>query len=469
MTVVLGVDLATGDARVLAVDLATGTPLAEATAPLAVEGTEQPAVYAAVAADLIAQVVRELGTRSAEIAALAITGTSGTVVPVNAGGAAIGNALLYNDARGAEFARLLAHSGHAERPGAALARTAWLHAHRPAERYVFTPDVVAAFLARELLPSDTSHALKSGIDPVEARWDLDAVELLGIDPRTLPALVRPGRVVGEVHASVAAELGLPASVSIVSGMTDGATAQLATGAVGEGDTVGVLGTTLVLKGATSIQITDAASGIYSHVAPNGAFWAGGASNAGAGSLRSGVTAALDPRSTDPLALAHGPSGVVTYPLIRPGERFPVADSTFAGFAVGFRPGGERSTDPIDRFRGILEGVAFVERRGLERLAEWGVRGGRHHLAGGASSSAVWNGIRASVLQRSVVVPTNRSSAFGAAILAAIGVSDESMLELVGRLAGAATVVDPVDMIVEPLAERYAIFAAQLARTGQRGR
>jgi sugar (pentulose or hexulose) kinase len=466
MTIVLGIDLATSDARVLAIDADTGERVAERSHPLAVvdEGgvREQPAVYGAVALDLIAAVVSDLGARRGEIMALSITGTSGTVVPTDADGRPVGNAILYNDPRGAGELAALNAAGLAVRPSQALARTAWMQVHTPAARYLFTPDVVAAALAEAVLPADTSHALKSGIDPVAGQWDHGTLELMGVPESALPTLIAPARVIGTVSPRVAEAVGLRSGVLIVSGMTDGCTAQLATGAVRPGDTVGVLGTTLVLKAASASAVTDTASGIYSHVAPDGAFWAGGASNTGAGVLRTGITAGLHAPATDAAALALGPSSVVAYPLTAAGERFPILDPDFAGFAVDTLGIPAEFHDPLVRFRAVLEGVAFVERLGLERLSELGVAGGRHHLGGGASSSPAWNVIRASVLGRDVIVPAHRSSAFGAAILAIVGLTGDHVQDVAARLARPAATIAP-DQALEPaLGHSYAIFTESLA-------
>lgn len=464
MTVVLGIDLATADVRVLAVEVETGLALVERRSPIEVGGTgghrSQPARYGVLARELIAGVASDLGSRAGEVRALSVTGTSGTVVPVDAAGTPVGDAVLYDDPRGDHELRLLAEAGRGVRPSGALARAAWMHASAPAARYVFTPDVVAAALAGRLLPSDTSHALKSGIDPVAATWDDVALAAVGLPRELMPELVGPGRVIGEVVDPGA--IGLPTGVAIVSGMTDGSTGQLATGAVGEGDTVGVLGTTLVLKAVSTRDVVDGRAGIYSHVGPDGLFWAGGASNTGAGVLRSGPTAGWDPAEHTPAIDARGPSDAVGYPLARPGERFPVSATGFAGFLVDLDGEPREQPDPIARFRTIFEGVAFVERMGLERLRELGVGEGRHHLAGGAAANELWNRIRASALGRPVTVSRGAGSARGAAVLAASAIGAEPLATVARRFAGASSHVDPDAALVEALERRYRVFRAALA-------
>jgi xylulokinase len=465
VTIVLGIDLATADARVQAVDAESGQVLVELRAAVALSSSggerTQPARYGEVVRALLGGVTARLAGRAQEVRALCVTGTSGTVVPVDAQGVPVGDAVLYDDPRGADQLRALAEAGLGIRPSGALARAAWMHSASPAARYVFTPDVVAAALAGHLLPSDTSHALKSGIDPVAASWDLAALAVVGLPIERMPELVAPGRVIGEVAYPGA--LGLPVGVAIVSGMTDGSTGQIATGAVVEGDTVGVLGTTLVLKAVSALDVVDGATGIYSHVAPDGLFWPGGASNTGAGVLHGGITAGLDPAERMALIEALGPSQLVAYPLARRGERFPVADAGFAGFWVTLDGAARETNDPIARFRAIYEGVAFVERLGLERLSALGVDQRRHHLAGGATASELWNRLRATVLARPVIISDGAGSARGAAVLAASALGSEPFATVAERFAGPRTTIEPDAELSDALEERYRVFRAALDR------
>lgn len=303
--------------------------------------------------------------------------------------------------------------------------------------------------------------------PVAASWDLAALAAVGLSAERMPELVAPGRLIGEVaHPAV---LGLPEGVAIVSGMTDGSTGQIATGAVLDGDTVGVLGTTLVLKAVSPRNVVDGAAGIYSHVAPDGLFWPGGASNTGAGVLSRGVTAGLDPAERTALIEAVGPSQLVAYPLARHGERFPVADAGFAGFSVTLGGTARETDDPLARFRSVYEGVAFVERLGLERLSALGIEQRRHHLAGGATASELWNRLRATVLARPVIVSEGAGSARGAAVLAASALGAEPLATVAERFAGTRTTIEPDVALSDALEERYRVFRAVLhgrsARTG----
>ena len=458
---VIGVDLATAHARAVALDLDTGLLRAVRSAPLPapVRGpdgrSEQVADYAAAAREVIGAVAADLGPAATGIRALSITGTSGTVVPCDGEGRPVGTAMLYDDRRGDRQRSVLREAGVDPATTSALARIGWLATHRPAPRYLATVDVASAALGGSDLPGDTSHHLKAGIDPVAATWPAELLAALQIDRSALPDLVHPGVVVGAVLPAVAGELGLPPGVALVSGMTDGCTAQIAAGSVRPGDTVGVLGTTLVLKAVADTAIADPGGAVYSHYAPDGRWWAGGASNAGAGVLTAEYPDA-DLARLDHAADLHGPARGLRYPLAGAGERFPVADPELHGFRIG------GDGDSVDDYRALLDGVAFTERCGLELLSALGVPPGRHRLAGGATRSRVWNRIRATVLGVPVLIPANPISALGAALLAASAFRREDLAGTVALLLQPAVEVGPDPATLALLADRYQAWCAALA-------
>lgn len=461
---VLGVDLATASVRGTAVRVGTGDVVATAAAPLpppavpAPGSQEQPPVHAAAVRSVLRELTAALGTRAAAVAALAVTATSGSVVATDAAGVPRGPVLLYADQRGAAHAgRVSAATGRPVGASSTLARLAWLAARDPTGRYLHVPDVVVADLTGRLV-TDTSHALKAGVDPVTARWPADLVAAAGVPEAALPELVHPGTVVGEVRPDVAAALGLPRGVAVVAGMTDGCTAQLAAGAVAPGRTAGVLGTTLVLKGVAGTEVTGFGGAVYSHLAPDGLWWPGGASNTGAGVLADG--GGPDLAAADAAAARQGPSPFTAYPLPGTGERFPFVRPAATGFLLGSPP-----PTPPQRHRALLDGVAFVERLGLERLAALGVASTDHRVVGGGSGSPVWNAIRASVLGRPVVRPAEPSSAFGAAVLAAAAVTGVPPVAAADRMVRPAEVVDPDPGQAAALEEGYRRLVAELHRRG----
>lgn len=466
--IVLGLDLATATARIIAIGLESGATLFEAASPLAPPTTtrpgysEQRANYAQVALDLIGRAVNGLGTAAAGIGALSITGTSGTVVPCDESGTPVGPALMYNDQRAVHETALIAEHG-ANGPTGALARIGWLERHAPAAHYLATPDTVHAALAGELLPGDTSHALKAGIDVDSGSWDAALLAVLDIAPAKMLALVQPGTRIGVIGAELATTLGLSPGVGIIAGMTDGCTAQIGAGAVREGDVVGVLGTTLVLKSVAAIPINTPDFVIYSHRSPDGHYWPGGASNVGAAALSSRFgSSAAELAADNREAELHGVARAITYPLSGTGERFPFASLSAEYFSIG----GDGSR--ADTYRSIMEGTAFIERLGVERLRRLGVEPRRFLATGGGSSSALWNTLRATVLGATIHRPESHNSAFGAALIAATALSGETLAGICARMVITNASFDPDPTQTDALEANYRRFIAELSNRGYLG-
>jgi xylulokinase len=132
-------------------------------------------------------------------------------------------------------------------------------------------------------------------------------------------------------------------------------------------------------------------------------------------------------------------------------------------------------DEIDAYRAVLDGVALVERLGLERLGALGLPSRRHVLTGGGSRSAVWNAIRAAVLAPAVstgsgaagavVLADSGGSAVGAAILAVTGACEESLEEVVDRLVPAPHPITPDPRTADAAADLWDRFRDLLTASG----
>ena len=442
---VAGIDLATADVRV-AVAAGDGRVVARAAAPLASPHRPAPGVSEQDARSwwpAVARALREaLAGVEGEVVAVAVSATSGTVVLADGHGEPVGPALLYDDGRAPAPERwdtLLAGAG-----AGGLAAHAW-HAS----------DLVVARLTGASPPTDWSHALKTGYDPGAGRWS-DAGAAGGMRPD----VASPASPAGAVCEKSAAATGLTTGCAVRLGMTDACAAQIAAGADRPGRFVSVVGTTLVVKGASEHRIDDPASGIYSHRHPDGWWLPGGASNTGGSSLTARFPkdelAALDRQ-----AAGRGPATTVCYPLRRAGERFPFASKDAEELWTG------PAADRVDEYRAVLEGVAFVERLGYERLGRLGAP--LHaplRSAGAGSQSDVWAAIRATVLGVPITRPASADTAFGACVLAAAGTLHPTLAHATDAMvdqAGAA--VEPVPAEGERLEASYRRFIEALTGRG----
>jgi sugar (pentulose or hexulose) kinase len=165
---------------------------------------------------------------------------------------------------------------------------------------------------------------------------------------------------------------------------------------------------------------------------------------------------LDRRAGD-----HGPASSACYPLTRTGERFPFV----AGDAQGLWTA--PAAGPVDEYRAVLEGVAFVERLGYERLGQLGaLLHGPLRSAGGGSRSDVWTAIRATVLDVAITRPATANTSFGACVLAAAGTLHPTLAEATDAMVDdAQDQVGPVAGEHDRLEESYRSFVDALTERG----
>ncbi len=422
-------------------------------------------------ANALQQATGALGPAAAAIRAVAVAATSGTVLVVDGDGHPLGPALLYDDQRASAQAAVAAEAGERRwarlgwRPGSTsgLAKWGWLLSHPAvagrARSAWHASDVLVATLTGERPATDWSHALKSGYDPGRREWALEATAALGIADSLLGEVRSPGAPAGRVSAEIAAATGLPVGCEVRLGMTDGCAGQVAAGADRPGRFVTVVGTTLVVKGATDHLVHDRSGAVYSHHHPGGWWLPGGASNTG-GAAVSKASPGADLADLDRRAAAAGPASCVTYPLLGTGERFPFVAPDATGLWLG------RPVNGVEHHRAVLEGVAFLERLAYAHLGDLGAPAlGPVRSAGRGGRSRFWAGIRASVLGRPVVMVEGADTALGACILAAAGTLHADVVAAGDAMVAEGEEVAPNDAESEALEASFARFVVALSEHG----
>lgn len=464
----LGIDIGTQSLRAIAL-CDDGTVFGPVSVPLHSTRSpgrheQDPNEWIHAARTAVAQLTRSLPA-GIDIRALAVDGTSGTLVPVATDGAPVGAATMYDDQRGSSYLELVrdvgaevwARMGYSMQSSWALPRLLSMRANSANRRFAHQPDVILSHLAARAVATDPSTALKTGADLDTIGWPEDVLLGLGIDPGELPPLVPSGTPVGTVAPAVAAELSLPHDVMLIAGATDGVAAQLAAGAVDPGSACTVLGTTLVLKTVASRRVGDPVSGIYSHRAPLADAWyPGGASNVGAGAIQT----LLPGRDLAALTVAAAATTdiPISYPLTGRGERFPIVSD----HAEGFWPRDPAEMTDLEVFRSIAFGVAFVERLAFDRLKDYGVPVERVITIGGGARNEWWLGVRATVLGRPVFVPGLPEGSLGMAVLAAAAQRETALSDAVRELVRPPRPIEPVPLNEAELERTYSLFTQHAA-------
>ena len=353
----------------------------------------------------------------ARVCAIAVDGTSGTLLICDKKGHPVTPALMYNDSRAVSHSKkILAVAGKntgAHGASSSLAKLLWLQDKKFDKKggYVLhQADWIAGKLSGMWGHSDYNNALKLGYDAESRQWP-GWLEKLGINESLLPEVHAPGDILGTVSADVANKFGLPENVDVIAGTTDGVASFLAAQASEPGHGVTSLGTTLTLKLLSRKPVFSPQHGVYSHRL--GKYWlAGGASNSGGSVLlqyfkveqMEEMTALLDPDSA---------TGLDYYPLPSVGERFPINDPEMVSRLEPL-PG-----NSVHFFQGMLEGIARIEAEGYQLLHKLGAPAlVEVRTTGGGSRNDAWTRIRERTLSIKVKPARSGLAAYGTAMLAA---------------------------------------------------
>lgn len=414
MNTFLGIDFGTSGARAMLVD-ERGEALFQAKYPLPA-GQSAP-LWRTALYELIAGIPFAL-RRS--VKAIAVDGTSGTMLPCGADGEALSLPLMYNDNRAQEEAEALAAiapPGHPARAASSgLAKLLWWHKYEqpqtePGAYFLHQADWLAFQLHGKAGVTDYHNALKSGGDPERLAYPAWMAGLPGVD--LLPRILEPGETVGTITPRMAQYFTLPPDCVVRAGTTDSIAAFIAAGARQAGEAVTSLGSTLALKLLSSKRVDHSPSGIYSH--RFGQDWlVGGASNSGGAVLRSffddGQLASLSAG----IDTQHA-SGLDYYPLTSPGERFPFNDPSFLPRLT------PRPDSDMQFLHGLLEGIARIERDGYALIQSLGATPlACVYSAGGGAHNPAYAAIRAGLLGVPMKTSPHTEAAYGAALLARDG-------------------------------------------------
>ena len=435
-----GVDAGTSGIRVIIAD-ASGRVHARASATLSsrVSGNtheQSPVEWWQNAARSIRAALHQLDDPCA-LQAIAVDGTSGTLVCADQSGTPLGNAIMYNDARA--HAEALAIRARSSLPNVSsswsLPKSHWIMTHDP-ERFARThyflhqADWMTGQLCGSYGITDYSNGLKMGLDLATNRWP----SWINPDFRTrLPSIVAPGTQVGTVTREASACTNLPQGLPVVTAATDGVAAVMASGLHELGDYSTSLGSTLTFKVLTNAPVTHPL--VYAHKLPGNLWLPGAASNVGGSWIRAWFEG-KDPSELDRHALPLLPNARAVYPLVGRGERFPFEDGRFEARIP-------KELKEAELFAAGLLGTACVERRCYELLDQaTGTGGGAVYSTGGGSQSDVWMQLRADVCQRPFNRPACPEAAMGAAIFAAAGTHFDSVQTAARQMTRISRTLEP---------------------------
>jgi D-ribulokinase len=373
---------------------------------------QQPQHWQKALAEILSQIPVNIAQH---LQAIAIDGTSSTVILCDKMGNPLDNPLWYNDNRGKEYlldiAQFVPENHLVISATSSLAKLYWWYRQpifKNAHYFLHQADWLGFLLHGKLGISDYHNSLKLGYDLISLDYPQWLKNQLFFD--ILPQIKAPGAKIATITPKISKLYQINPHCLVKAGTTDSIAAFLASGVIQAGEAVTSLGSTLVLKLLSKKKIDDNRYGIYSHKLGN--FWlTGGASNTGGAVLKYFFTT----EELTQLSSQINPNLLTNlhyYPLLTKGDRFPINNPNLEPKIT------PRPDDNVIFLQGLLEGIADIEAKGYELLQQLGATPlTKVYTAGGGAKNDTWRYLREKRLKVDVKISPQTEAAYGSALLA----------------------------------------------------
>jgi len=459
----LGIDISTTGAKALLID-ERGKVLGSATSPLDLSmprplwSEQSPADWWDGIQKSIRQLLRSPGADPGKISAIGLTGQMHGLVLLDEAGEFLRPAILWNDQRtGAQCddirrrlgkEQLIQITGNDALTGFTAPKILWVQQEEPevwqAVRHILLPkDYIRYKLTNDFAMDRAGGSGTLLFDLKSRTWSQDVLDALDIPRHLVPETFEGTDFTGVISEEAAQATGLIAGTPVVGGGGDQAAQAVGVGAVESGTIALTLGTSGVVFAATDRPLIEPKGRLHAfcHAVPDQWHFMGVMLSA-AGSLQWYRDTLCQNTGFDELVreasgVSAGSEGLVFLPYLS-GERTPYPDPLARGAWVGLtiRHGRAHMT------RAVLEGVAFGINDSFGLIQQAGLGNIRQvRISGGGAKSTLWRQIMSDVLGVSLsTVNTTEGAAYGAAILAGVGVKRfdsvaqacEEMIEVTGQ-------------------------------------
>lgn len=409
-----------------------------------------------------------------DIAAISVSTQRATVICVDENGRAIGNAISWQDMRGAAEIEKLRRgitdrvyqriTGLPNNPVFSLGKILWIKKNAPSlfrktDKFVLVHDYLLHKLGVSGFVSDWSNASLTGLlDIQKFKWSKLLLALTGLRPEKLSSLVPSGEQVGKVSREASRLCDLVEGTPVVSGGGDQQCAAIGAGAVTSGVVAVNLGTAAVVAAYADKKVIDPKRQVMScaHAVP-GKWNVEGLQNSAGGSF-TWIKGIVDHRRYFNPAVSKriskiqpGSQGLFYYPYLA-GASAPHWNPAMRGMFLGLTYAHGK-----DHFvRAVLEGISVETRQILDVFTFLKIPVREIRLTGGGSQLEMWSRIQADIYGRNVTVLENSQvSLLGAAILAAWGVGlFRTIPEAARHMVRVKTILKPIPKNISLYQEIY---------------
>jgi xylulokinase len=470
----IGLDLGTSGLRAIIMDgggaiLAEAQSSYEASHPRSGWSEQDPDLWIAACEDCFTQLAQTNADQMRAVQGIGLSGHMHGAVMVDADGAALRPALLWNDTRASKQAgrmdcdpQFRAVSGNIVFPGFTAPKVQWVIENEPE---------VFAKCAKVMLPKDYLQAWLTGItvtdmsdasgtawfDVGKRAWSPDLVAKSGLSMGHMPDLREGCDPVGLLRTDLGPRFGLPPNITVVAGGADNAVAACGAGCFAEGSGFVSLGTSGVVLAAKDSFKPDAASAVHTfcHAVPDRWYQMGVI--LAATDCMNWLSRTLGQSPAELSALVSEsvgePSDLMFAPYLS-GERTPHNDAKVRGAFIGLDVG----HGPADLTRAVMQGVGFALADNVQALASTGTQLDRALAIGGGTKSRAWVQMIATILNLPLDLPEKGDfgAALGAARLAQVGATGVDLAKVMTRPPVSET-IDPDTSHVAAYGEAHAKY------------
>lgn len=435
----IGVDVSTTASKALVIDeqgnvVAVASNAHDLSTPRPLWSEQDPDQWWQAASKSLREVLQKVSPDN--IVAVGLTGQMHGLTTLDRGGKPIRPAILWNDGRsGPQCDSITAKVGEHKLyqiigsrllAGFTAPKIVWLRENEP-ESY--------NQIAHILLPKDYVRYKMTGayvcdvadgsgialMDIGKRQWSDEMLAATEIPRAWLPDLCESTDISGYVNEEGSRATGLKVGTPVVGGAGDQPAAGVGNGIVGANQVSLTVGTSGVAFAFAEVYNPEPEGRLHHFCHTPGAWFYMGVMLSAAGGLR-WLHDELAPKSSyDELnqmatSVPRGSLGLIFAPYLT-GERNPHPDPLARGAFVGLTL---RHGLP-QMVRAVMEGVAFGMRDQVELLRTQGVHPTSAVVSGGAANSPVWRQLITDIMGIPLyTVNTQEGSAFGAAIMAAVG-------------------------------------------------
>jgi xylulokinase len=481
-TYLMGVDLGSSNLKATIIR-SDGSLAGEASHPVETQiphpgwSEQNPEDWYAAFCKAVPQAIRNAGIDAAAIACIGFSAGAHIPVLTDEDDRIIRPAILWADQRSVAEAREL-HEKHGEmivrtslnraNPTWALAMLKWLKANEPdaikRTRRLFIAKDWLRWRLTGAWHTDYSDVIGALMGNNETRnWSPEIGALIDWNMATLPPVVEPSAVVGEVTKKAAQETGLAAGTPVVCGSNDTTVEIYGVGATKAGQGAIKLATAGVVFLTTEGPAVHPPISCYPHIVPGHYYCATGMNSCASAHRWLRDRMFMEPGGDGSDAFARmdemaagvppGSTGLIFHPYLQ-GERGPHWDPKLKADFVGVTMQHNR-----EHFaRALYEGIAYALCDLLTAARDQGLSFNEFRIIGGGARSAIWRQIVADVLGVEIRRPENGDASFGAALVAGVGIGIfKSYEEAIDRCVRLLDVASPDSANHAIYREMFAIY------------